>query len=132
MATSNRGLNAHAAEFIPNEGHIFLWSMSCTPSGYTASLSDGPRPLAKGSDAEGSDAKAIQDADSSGTADLTATLSSGEVVLSGVKDGVAKTDEREIAGDHDVEHHESDEPGLEQSEPKRSEPRRPLQLRRGW
>ena len=117
---SSCGLNVHAAEFNPNEEHINLRGTSGIPSGYTASLSDGPRQLAKGSDVEGSDAKAIQDVDSSGVADLTVTPSSG-VALSGVKDGVAKTDEREIAGDHDVDHHESDEPGLEQSELKRSE-----------
>ena len=58
-------------------------------------------------DAEGSDAKAIQDVDSSGTVGPRATLSPGEAVLSGVRDGVAKTDEPEIAGDYDVDHHES-------------------------
>ena len=69
---------------------------------------------AEGSNAKGSEVKAIQDADSSGTVDLTATLPSG-VVLSGVKGGVAKTDERTA---------KTDEPGLEPSDPRRSDPRR--------
>ena len=62
----------------------------------------------------GNDAKAIQDAESSGPTDLTASLSSG-VVLSDVKDGVAKTD---------VGAAKTDEPGLEQNEPKWSDPKR--------
>ena len=69
----------------------------------------------------GNDAKVYQAVDSSGTDDRTETLSPGEAVLSDVREGVSKTDEREIAGDYDEDHHESDVFGLEQSEPKQNE-----------
>ena len=66
-------------------------------------------------DAEGNGAKAIQDAESSGLTDLTASLCSEGVVLSGVKDGGAKTD---------VGAAKTDVPGLELREPKLSDPKR--------
>ena len=119
--TSSRGLNPHAIEFTPSEtvGLINPRSPACTPSGCMSLLCVGPKAGAEANDAEvndaeGNDAKAIQDADSSGVADLTVTLSS-RVVLSDVKDEVAKTDER-VA--------KTEEPGLEQSDPRRSDPKR--------
>ena len=64
----------------------------------------------------GNYAKVYQAVDSSGTADSAETLSLGRVVRSYVREEVSKTDEREIAGDHDVDRHEPDVLWLEQSE----------------
>ena len=117
---SSRGLNPHAIEFTPSDtvGLINPRSSARTPSHHTPLLGMGPKVEAEAkdaeeNDAEGNDAKAIQDAESSSLADPTVTLSSG-VALSGVKDGVAKTDVRAA---------KTDEPTW--SDPKRSELRLP-------
>ena len=75
------------------------------------------------------DAKVYQAVDSSGTTDLTETPSPGEAVLSDVREEGSKTDEREIACDYDMDHHESDVLWPEQNEQLDAEvthrPRRP-------
>ena len=57
----------------------------------------------------GNYAKVYQAVDSTGTADLTETPSPVGAVLSDVRGGGSQTDVREIAGDYDEDHHESDE-----------------------
>ena len=79
------GLNIHATEFVPGKGE-------------TASF-----------------VRVYQAVDSSGTADPTGTPSLVGVVISGVRGGGSQTDEREIAGDYDVDRHESDECWLERN-----------------
>ena len=83
-STDNRGLNPQAAVFTPSGSAGFIlpmWSAR-TPSGDVVTQDVGPKAGADVSEVERSkteesDAKAIQDPESSGHTDLTATLSSG-------------------------------------------------------
>ena len=117
----NLGLNPQAAPFTPSGLAGLSLPMSPPRTSSDEVMTQKVRLEAEadvseveGSKTEVSDAKAIQDSESSGHTDLTATLFSG-VVLSGVKDGVAKTDDG-VA--------KTDELGLELNDPKWSEPKR--------